>query len=502
MDLLLFQKILLSLIFAIVVVSKLRGKRFTNLPPGPFPYPIFGSWIEIGNNLDQLILSNYAKKFGNLFRVKMGQLNIIVISSKELAKEVFLTRGVEFGSRSRNIVYDIFTGEGQDMIFTEYGEHWRKMKRIATVPFFTKKSVQQYHGAWEAEAAAVVEDVKKNKEAATNGIVLRMRLQLMVYNNLYKSMFDKRFESEEDPLYVRVKDLNGQRSKLGLSLEYNFGDFVPILRPFIKGYLKICKEVTATRLNLFKDHFIDERKKLISTGGREINKCGIDYLFEAQEKGEINDAHVCYIVENMNIAAIGTTVWALEWAIAELINNPHIQNKLRAEIKSVLGPTAQVTEPDNQKLPYLQAVIKETLRFRTIVPLLLPHMNPENTKLGGYDIPARSRILVNAWHIFNDPANWKKPEEFRPERFLEEESNVEVNGNDVKYFPFGMGRRSCPGMLSSMAVLGITLGRLVQNFEMLPPPGQDKIDMTAVNVQFGMYLFKHSTVVLKPIIMS
>ncbi|KAK4493047.1 hypothetical protein RD792_018132 [Penstemon davidsonii] len=107
------------------------------------------------------------------------------------------------------------------------------------------------------------EDVKKNREAASNGIVLRRRLQLMVYNNLYKSMFDKRFESEEDPLYVRVKDLNGQRSRLGLSLQYNFCDFVPILRPFMKGYFKICKEFTTTRLNLFKDHFIGERKKVL-----------------------------------------------------------------------------------------------------------------------------------------------------------------------------------------------------------------------------------------------
>ncbi|KAK6122174.1 hypothetical protein DH2020_044085 [Rehmannia glutinosa] len=228
------------------------------------------------------------------------------------------------------------------------------------------------------------------------------------------------------------------------------------------------------------------------------SKCALDHFLEAGQKGEINEANILYIVENMNIAAIETTIWALEWAVAELINNPEVQTKLRAEIDTVLGPGVQVTEADTHKLPYLQAVIKETLRLRTIVPCLLPHMNLNEAKLGGYDIPAQSRVLVNAWRLANDPAQWKRPEEFRPERFMEEESKVEANGNDLKYIPFGVGRRSCPGIVIAMPVLGITLGHLVQNFELLPPPGQSKIDTTENTGQFAMRILKHSTVVLKP----
>ncbi|KAJ9561714.1 hypothetical protein OSB04_006874 [Centaurea solstitialis] len=91
--------------------------------------------------------------------------NLVVVSSPDLAKEVLHTQGVEFGSRTRNVVFDIFTGKGQDMVFTVYGEHWRKMRRIMTVPFFTNKVVQQYRFGWEAEAAAVVEDVRNNPAA-------------------------------------------------------------------------------------------------------------------------------------------------------------------------------------------------------------------------------------------------------------------------------------------------------------------------------------------------
>ncbi|KAF7833843.1 trans-cinnamate 4-monooxygenase-like [Senna tora] len=420
MDFLLLEKTLIALFVAVVLaitISKLRGKRF-KLPPGPLPVPIFGNWLQVGDDLNHRNLTDLAKKFGDIFLLRMGQRNLVVVSSPDLAKEVLHTQGVEFGSRTRNVVFDIFTGKGQDMVFTVYGEHWRKMRRIMTVPFFTNKVVQQYRRGWEDEVASVVHDVKNNPDSSTNGIVLRRRLQLMMYNNMYRIMFDRRFESEDDPMFQKLRALNGERSRLAQSFDYNY--------------------------------------------------------------------------------AIETTLWSIEWGIAELVNHPEIQKKVREEIDRVLGPGQQVTEPDLQKLPYLQAVIKETLRLRMAIPLLVPHMNLHDAKLGGYDIPAESKILVNAWWLANNPAHWMNPEEFRPERFLEEESKVEANGNDFRYLPFGVGRRSCPGIILALPILGITLGRLVQNFELLPPPGQSKLDTSEKGGQFSLHILNHSTIVANP----
>ena len=230
------------------------------LPPGPLAFPIFGNWLQVGDDLNHRNLSDMARKYGDVFLLRMGQRNLVVVSSPDLAKEVLHTQGVEFGSRTRNVVFDIFTGNGQDMVFTVYGDHWRKMRRIMTVPFFTNKVVQQSRVFWEEEVDLAIADLKANPDAATSGVVIRRRLQMLMYNNMYHMMFGRRFEREDDPLFVELKRLNGERSRLAQSFEYNYGDFIPILRPFLKKYLQLCQKVKDERLKLFKDYFLDERK--------------------------------------------------------------------------------------------------------------------------------------------------------------------------------------------------------------------------------------------------
>ncbi|KMZ73659.1 cinnamic acid 4-hydroxylase [Zostera marina] len=479
-----------------------------NLPPGPISFPVFGNWLQVGNDINHIMLINLAKKFGSIFLLKLGSRNLVVVSDPKLATEVLHAQGVEFGSRPRNVVFDIFTGNGQDMVFTSYGDHWRKMRRIMTVPFFTNKVVHQNREMWEREMDFVVDDLNAKTEyatrASTEGVVIRRRLQLMLYNVVYGMMFDTRFESVDDPMFKQASMFNAERSRLAQSFEYNYGDFIPILRPFLRGYLNKCKDLQTRRLAFFNNQYVEKRREYLNSSdeGKKM-KCSIDHILTAEKNGEINSDNVLYIVENINVAAIETTLWSMEWAVAELVNHPEIQTKLRKEIKDVLGNEIPLTESSLQKLPYLQAVVKETLRLHSPIPLLVPHMNLEEGKLGGYTIPKESKVIVNSWWLANNPEWWNNPKEFRPERFMEEENEVEAlatgKGADFRYLPFGVGRRSCPGIILALPLLGLIVGKMVSNFEMVPPPGMDKVDMTEKGGQFSLHIAKQSTVVFHQI---
>jgi trans-cinnamate 4-monooxygenase len=204
----------------------------------------------------------------------------------------------------------------------------------------------------------------------------------------------------------------------------------------------------------------------------------------------------------LKCAAIETTLWSIEWAIAEVVNHPSVQQKIRDELRKTLGDQP-LTESNLETLPYLQAVVKETLRLHSPIPLLVPHMNLEEAKLGGYTIPKGSKVVVNAWWLQNNPELWRDPEEFRPERFLEEENLVDatVGGGkvDFRFLPFGVGRRSCPGIILALPILGLIVGKLVRDFELVTPPGVDKLDMTEKGGQFSLHLAKHSTIAFHPI---
>lgn len=243
-----------------LIINFLCVKPQNNLPPGPTAVPIFGNWLQVGNDLNHQLLATMSQTYGPIFLLKLGSKNLAVVSNPELANQVLHTQGVEFGSRPRNVVFDIFTGNGQDMVFTIYGDHWRKMRRIMTLPFFTNKVVHQYSDMWENEMDLVVNDLKKNEKVKYEGIVIRKRLQLMLYNIMYRMMFDAKFESQNDPLFIEATKFNSERSRLAQSFDYNYGDFIPLLRPFLRGYLNKCKDLQTRRLAFFNNYFVGKRR--------------------------------------------------------------------------------------------------------------------------------------------------------------------------------------------------------------------------------------------------
>lgn len=173
--------------------------------------------------------------------------------------------------------------------------------------------------------------------------------------------------------------------------------------------------------------------------------------------------------------------------MAELLRNPETLQKARNEILQVIGPQGEIQESDIDRLSYIHAIVKETLRLHPPVPLLLPYIAGNNAQVCGHTIYKGNQVLINAWSISRDPQYWTDPLSFRPERFLG--SNVDFKGRDFEYIPFGAGRRICPGLPLAHRMVNLMLASVLHAFNWKLPDGitPENLDMTE---QYGITLKK------------
>nr|XP_023886331.1 cytochrome P450 71A1-like [Quercus suber] len=171
----------------------------------------------------------------------------------------------------------------------------------------------------------------------------------------------------------------------------------------------------------------------------------------------------------MFTGGIETTATTIEWTMAELVRNPSIMKKVQEEVRKVIGNKSKLDNTEITHLLYLKCIIKETLRLHAPVPLLVPRKTSTNDKLGGYDIPSKMTVYVNAWAIQRDPKLWDQPEEFLPKRFLK--SSDDFKGQDFHFIPFGGGRRGCPGMTFGIASAEYVIANLLYHFNWELPGG-------------------------------
>lgn len=184
----------------------------------------------------------------------------------------------------------------------------------------------------------------------------------------------------------------------------------------------------------------------------------------------------------------------LQWIMAELIRNPEVMQKVQDEVRQLLVGQHRVTEESLSKLGYMNLVIKETLRLHPPGPRLLLRVCRTTCQVLGFDVPKGTMVLVNMWAINRDPKYWSQAEEFIPERF--ENAGINFKGTNFEYMPFGAGRRMCPGMAFSLAMLELALASLLYHFDWKLPDGVE-IDMKE---QSGVTTRRVHDLMLVPII--
>jgi len=168
---------------------------------------------------------------------------------------------------------------------------------------------------------------------------------------------------------------------------------------------------------------------------------------------------------------------AVEWAMAEMVNKPEILRKAMEEIDRVVGKERLVQESDIPKLNYVKAILREAFRLHPVAAFNLPHVALSDTTVAGYHIPKGSQVLLSRYGLGRNPKVWADPLCFKPERHLNECSEVTLTENDLRFISFSTGKRGCAAPALGTALTTMMLARLLQGFTWKLPENETRVEL-------------------------
>eukprot|EP00253_Pinus_taeda_P022419 PITA_22419 len=486
--------LILLLIGLICVVKRNRRKKF---PPGPSGWPVIGSLPLLGN-MPHHSLYQLSKQYGPIMYLKLGTTDTVVVSSPKIAEACLKVNDLNFSFRPGTSVAKYFGYDSKDLVSAPYGPRWRMMRKVCSIHLLGGKALDDLQPVREAEVGMLVKSILEHeRQGKAVPVNLGEMLNVCAANILGQIMLSKRVfdshgskASEFKEMVVECFDLAGK---------FIIGDFVPFLGWMDLQGVRTKMKKLHNRFDEFLSKMIEESQAASCNGG--ANGDFLSTLWPLRnnadgEGGELTNDDIKGLLQTMFLAGTDTTSITVEWTVAELIRHPKMMRRCQEELDSAMkGEERRIKESDLQNLPYLQAVVKETLRLHPPFPLLAPRMAAEACEIEGYYIPKNARLIVNAWGMQRDPDVWERPLDFDPDRFIG--SSVDVRGSDFQLIPFGAGRRICAGMSMGLRIIQLMLATLLQSFDLCLPDGQspEKLDMAEA---FGLTIHKEVPLLAVP----
>ncbi|CAN6459953.1 unnamed protein product [Victoria cruziana] len=451
----------------------IKRKGSATQPPTPAGrLPVIGHLHMLSSGSQKLkeTLSGWHEKYGPVLMIRLGLRRVLVVSSWEMAKECFTTNDLAFSNRPRSAAAKYMTDEF-NMFACPYGEYWRKMRKIATVEMLSVRRIESFRDIRTSEIDSQVSRMYRlwlanDRRPAT--VDVKKMLEELTFNTVVRTV------AGEDYVVGRGKDDDKSREfarctkeLVNLFLAFVVSDFFPFLEVLdINGWIGTMKKV-ARNVDAFVGECVAEhRRRRKATSGDDSGHDFIDVLLSrlSDDEGPNGDAVIKSTAMSMMTGGNDATASAMVQALYMLLLHPHTLKKVQEELDLHVGKDRTVNESDLQNLVYLQAAVKEALRLVPPTPLLALRESLEDCLVGGFHVPAGTRLMVNLWRIHHDPRVWDDPEAFRPERFLG--SDVDVRGQHFQYLPFGSGRRICPGISLALRMVQIALARLLHGFDL------------------------------------
>ncbi|KAK8687242.1 hypothetical protein V6N13_086068 [Hibiscus sabdariffa] len=472
--------------------SSKKARRSSSAPKAGGALPIIGHMhLFGGRQLTHKTLGAMADKYGPVFSIRLGSHDVLVISSWEMAKECFTVHDKIFSNRptvaaSKHLGYD-YAMFG----FSPYGSYWRQMRKIATVQLLSNNRIDMLKHIRVSEAKTAMRELYNSwlsKGSGESGVIVDMKQWFgdLTHNIALRMVGGKRYFGPnadcEEAEARRIRKV--MRDFLHLFGAFELSDAIPSLG-WLKflGHEKAMKR-TAKELDSVVGGWLEEHKqKRVSSGGVIKEQDFMDAMLNILEDAHVTEFHSDTITKatclNLVVGGGDTTMVTMTWALSLLLNNPGVLKKAQDELDKHVGKHRALEESDIKNLPYLQAIIKETLRLYPPGPVIGLRSATEDCILStGHRVPSGTRLLINAWKIQRDERIWPNPLNFQPERFLTTNKDMDFQGQTFELIPFGSGRRSCPGVSLALRMSHYILGSFLHGFDVAKPSELEDIDMT------------------------
>jgi cytochrome P450 len=478
------------------------------LPPGPERIPILGNLGDFPPNgaVEYEHWLRHKKLYGGISSVSVMGMTLVIIHDRDAARDLLEQGSSKTSGRPKMVMANKLCGYENVILCQDYNPTFRRARKFLHRALGSKGSAAEFRGVQEAGVHRQLVRALKEPERwlehfktyVYHFLSPKTRIINQQNSNAGSTVLKMAYgytvaPGKPDTLVTLIDKMMTEFSLAAVPMAWAV-DIIPALQHLPDGFPGTGFKKTARKWkkSIEACAYIPYRfvQRQIAAGTNEpsyVSKL-IEQL-KAENDGvlkEEDERAIIWTAASLYGAAADTIVIALTaWTLA-MLRFPHVQRKAQEKIDRVVGTGRLPTVEDRENLPYINAVVKETLRWWPIAPMGFPHTATEDITYGGYTIPKGSFLLPAVWWFLHDPAVYADPESFDPERYLAPRNEPDPAGD-----AFGYGRRVCAGRYFADESLFLQVALSVAAFDINKAVGKDgqEVDVDHVKPKLGVLMY-------------